>query len=123
MGANFKNKGDAIRVEFAAGATHLRPATFEAGDPVLFGNRPGVAKTARDRNSTTATIWFYGTYDDIPTSNGARIEPGGLLYFGNDPNGSAPWLGDRAAPGFRWGYAEERLPPGGSAGARVTVGY
>ena len=121
MGANFKNKGDAIRVEFAAGATYLRPATFEPGDPILLGNRPGVAKTARDSNSTTATIWFYGTYEDVPINPTGPVKAGQVAYFDQDRATTTPRLTDRTAPGFRWGYFEEA----GIAGdrIRVTVGY
>lgn len=126
MASNYVREGRAVNVKFPAAATGLQPATYSVGDPVLWGKRPGMAKTDRTAASTNATIWFYGQYDNIlvdaPTAKG--VGRGEILYFvPTAVNGTHLTTDSSATNAVRWGYTEEGVAAGTTVRGTVTVGY
>lgn len=120
--SGFKNRGEAVRIEFEAAATHIIPPTFDVGEPVIITDRPGVAMTARTAESTEAVIWFGGIFRDIDIINFADMIPGQILYFDKTTNLINSHRITDLDSGTRWGYINESLAVGGGK-AEVTVGY
>ena len=121
MASGFKNRGEAEKITFEAADTNIKPATFSAGDPVVVGDRPGVAMTDRDATSTRATIWFYGSYDNVLVTATAAAGIGTRLFFQNTAS-DGTHLTTTSRNNTRWGYTSQAIPSGASR-ARVVVGY
>lgn len=95
-----------------------------SGDPVLFGEIPGVALTdAGDTiaNSGEATVQRDGVFDIAVTGNdgtAAAITAGDILYY----NATEDRLDSNSA-GTRFGYALADVASGATTTIRVQVGY
>jgi predicted RecA/RadA family phage recombinase len=102
------------------------PAVPASGDPVLVGQLPGVASTAR-RADTNTSIALSGVYNlsckgvTTAAANSA-IAPGDIIYYvpANTPKLSKA-VGDAGA--VRYGYALDAVGAGLTATIRVKVGY
>lgn len=96
------------------------PATPASGDPVLFGQRPGVALTDEDANGDTS-VDFGGVYnltvDGQDDLGAAAIAAGDILYYdGGQINADA-------VNGVRFGYAMDPVGSGQTLTIRVIIGY
>lgn len=97
------------------------PATPASGDPVIFGQRPGVALTDEDANGNTS-VQFDGVFNlSVKGTNGANtaIAAGDILYYvaANTPKLSV------TNTGVRFGYAMAAVASGATATIAVAVGF
>jgi predicted RecA/RadA family phage recombinase len=96
------------------------PEGTKSGDPVLFGQRPGVALTDRDSKGK-ATIDFGGCYElEVEAKNKAgekAIAEGDIIFL------TGKVLNVNNEEGVRFGYAEAVVEKGKKAKIRVSVGY
>lgn len=125
MGSRFKNRGEAVGLKFQQYSTIIKPSDFKVGDPVLWGIRPGVAMTDRDEaTSTSATVWFYGTYEDVSVIRSSAVTTGQILYFDIRFNVSIKLTDTfvNSSTTVRWGYAAEDKAAG-TGPMKVWVGY
>jgi predicted RecA/RadA family phage recombinase len=99
------------------------PATPASGDPVLYGQRPGVALT--DENTTTGetSVQFDGVWDlsvkGIDGGGNSAVAKGDILYY---VAADTPKLSKKTT-GVRFGYANETVTSGATATIQVIVGY
>lgn len=99
------------------------PATPASGDPVLFGQIPGVALTAERADGTT-TIALDGVFTlsvKGETTVDAAIAAGAIVYY--DSAATPHKLNADSANGVRFGYALEAVASGATATIQVEVGY
>lgn len=104
-----------------------QPATPVSGDPVLFGQRPGVALTDEGDGgniATETTVKFSGVYEfsvkgETTTDN--AIAAGAILYY--DAAATPHKLNADASNGVRFGYAMDAVGSGVTATIRVIIGY
>ncbi|QKW15373.1 DUF2190 family protein [Verrucosispora sp. NA02020] len=99
------------------------PATPQSGDPVLFGQLPGVALTNEDSNGVT-TCALDGTFDLSVKGEGAggnaAITAGAKVYY---EAGQTPPLNVDATNGVYFGIAMAAVSSGATATIPVRVGY
>lgn len=114
------NKGERLAVACTD------PATPASGDPVVYGQRPGVALTAEGADGLT-TVQFRGEFNlsvkGVTTAAAnAAIAEGDILYYvpGNTPKLSKA-SGDAGA--VRFGYAAAAVASGATATIPVILGY
>ncbi len=109
-------KGDNLQVV----VTH--PTTPASGDPVRFGQRPGVALTDEDAAGLTS-VQFDGVFQlsvkGIDGSGNAAVTAGDILYY---TDGDTPVL-NKKTTGVRFGYAKEGVVSGATTTIEVIVGY
>jgi predicted RecA/RadA family phage recombinase len=99
------------------------PTTPASGDPVLYGQRPGVALTDEDSDGLT-TVAFKGVFNlsvkgENASGNNA-VAAGDILYY---EAGQTPVLNKDATNGVRFGYAGGAVSSGATATIPVHVGY
>lgn len=96
------------------------PAGTKAGDPVVFGQLPGVALVDRDADGN-ATCKFNGVADLPVAGDGAAgaaaVTAGGLVYL----DGGV--VNVDATNGVRFGYALAAVASGATTTIRVKIGY
>ena len=99
------------------------PTTPASGDPVLVGQKGGVALTD-ERTDGTTTVQFDGVWDLLVTavngSGNSAVAAGDIIYY---VTGDAPDVLSKKATGVRFGYALEAVDSGEQAMIRVWVGY
>lgn len=100
-----------------------QPATPNSGDPVLYGQRPGVALTTEDAAGFT-TVAFRGEFNvpvkGINGAGNAAISEGDIVYY---TAGDTPPLSVKAT-GVRFGYAAAAVTSGATNNTcPVIVGY
>ncbi len=102
------------------------PVVPASGDPVLYGQRPGVAQTA-ERADGTASVVSQGVFKlsvkGVTTAAaGSAVAEGDILYYvpGNTPKLSKA-VGDAGA--VRFGYAKGTVGSGATATIPVILGY
>lgn len=105
------------------------PATPASGDPVLFGQRPGVALTA-ERSDGTTTVKFSGVFAlSVKGENNAgnvAVAAGDILYY---DAAATPKINKDNTNGVRFGYAGDGqtsgnlLASGATGTIPVTIGY
>lgn len=105
------------------------PATPGSGDPVLFGQRPGVALTD-ERSDGTTTVKFSGVFllevEGANNAGNVAVAAGDILYY--DAAATVKINKDNTN-GVRFGYAGDgsasgNLVASGATGTiPVTVGY
>lgn len=99
-----------------------QPATPQSGDPVLFGQVPGVALTAEDSNGVT-TVALNGVFDlsvKGETTTDAAIAAGDILYY---DTAATPKINKDNTNGVRFGYAMAAVSSGATTTIPVRVGY
>jgi len=103
------------------------PATPASGDPVLWGQRPGVALTdeAADGNAAGYTsVKFSGCYEfsvkGEQAAGNVAVAAGDILYY---EAGQTPVLNKDATNGVRFGYAGAAVTSGATATIPVVIGY
>lgn len=102
------------------------PATPVSGDPVVYGQRPGVALTAENTGSVTdktgnapgyATVKYDGVFlisvKGVDGGGNSAVAGGDILYY---VSGDTPPVSKKAT-GVRFGYAGD-----GDTGTLVTAG-
>jgi predicted RecA/RadA family phage recombinase len=106
-------------------ATQMRitvTAGAKSGDPVVYGQRPGVCLTDADANNK-ATVAFEGGYDlsvkGIDGGGNSAVAEGDILYF---VTGDTPHISKKAT-GVRYGYAAGAVNAGATATITVILGY
>lgn len=98
------------------------PASPASGDPILVGQLPAVAMTAKRSDNTTTVIT-----DGVHTLSVKAIDGGGnsavaagdLIYY---VTADTPKLSKKAT-GVRFGYALDAITSGSTATIRVKLGY
>lgn len=96
------------------------PTTPASGDPVIFGQLPGVALTAEDSAGNT-TVALNGTFNlSVKGTSGsnAAITAGDKIYYvsANTPKLSV------TTSGVFYGYALENVSSGATSTIKVKVG-
>lgn len=94
-----------------------------ANSPVLVGQLPGVALTAKD-GTNPPTIQFDGAFDLLvkgETTVNAAIAVGDILYY--DAAATPHKINKDNTNGVRFGYALEAVASGQTDTIRVKVGY
>ncbi len=116
------DEGDALSL------TCTDPATPASGDPVLYGQLPGVALTAERTDGTTSVATegvFLLSVKGVDGSGNAAVAAGDIIYY---VTGDTPKLSKKAT-GVRYGYAVEAgsnagtVTSGGTATIPVKLGY
>jgi predicted RecA/RadA family phage recombinase len=99
------------------------PTTPASGDPVLYGQLPGVALTAENAAglTTIATngVWLL----DVEGANNAgatAVAVGDILYY---DTAATVKINKDNTNGVRFGYALDAVGSGATANIRVKVGY
>jgi len=95
-------------------------ASISAGDPVVFGQVPGVALTDTDGdgNITMKTDGVYQmSVKGADGSGNAAIAVGAIIYLDSTE------LNVDATNGVRWGYALQAVSSGATTSILVKVGY
>lgn len=99
------------------------PATPAAGDPVRYGERPGVARIAKRASDNLTTVNFEGVYNlsvkAIDGGGNSAVAEGDILYY---VDADTPKLSKKTA-GHRYGYAKGTITSGSTATIQVIVGY
>lgn len=116
------SKNDVYREADQLSVACSQPATPNSGDPVLYGQRPGVALTTEDA-AGFATVAFRGEFNvsvkGIDGSGNHAVAEGDLLYY---TAGDTPPLSVKAT-GVRWGYAAAAVTSGSTTTIPAIVGY
>lgn len=104
----------------AVAVTH--PTSPKSGDPVRYGQRPGVALT--DENSAgRTTVQFEGeatlSVKAVDTSGNSAVAEGDILYY---VDADTPVLSKKNT-GVRFGYAGAAVTGGQTATINVVIGY
>lgn len=110
------NDGDRLAVACT------QPATPVSGDPVLFGQLPGVALTNEHSDGTTS-VQFEGVAEFSVLGHngtaGTAIAAGDVVYY---DSAATPKLNVNTA-GVRFGVAMEAVTSGATATIQVRIGY
>lgn len=106
-----------------------QPATPASGDPVLFGQRPGVALTD-ERTDGTTSVKFSGVFEleveGVTAAGNSAVAAGDILYY---DSAATIKLNKDSTNGVRFGYAGDGSASGelvasaASGTIPVTVGY
>lgn len=95
-----------------------QPATPASGDPVLFGDRAGVALTAERADGRTTVLFECVAEIPVKGVNGSgntAVKAGDVLYY---TAGDTPPVSEKAT-GVRYGVAASK--PGDTAGANLIA--
>ena len=99
-----------------------QPATPASGDPVLFGQLPGVALTKEHSDGTTS-VKFRGVAEfsvkGHDGSSNTAIAAGAVV---SDKAGATPVL-NADSSGVRFGIAMEAVSSGATSTIQVRIGY
>jgi len=93
-------------------------AGASSSDPVLCGQRPGVALTDED-STGYATVKFNGSATLTVEAEGGAITPGDILYY----DAADAQLNNSASGNVRFGYASEAIDNAATAAITVDIGY
>jgi predicted RecA/RadA family phage recombinase len=98
------------------------PTTPASGDPVRYGERPGVALIAEAADGLT-TVTFRGVYNlsvkAVDGGGNSAVAEGDILYY---VDADTPKISKKTA-GHRFGYAGAAITSGSTATIAVHVGY
>lgn len=99
------------------------PATPASGDPVRYGQRPGVCQVAEDTATGLASVTFRGEHNlsvkGVDGGGNSAVAEGDLIYY---VDADTPKLSKKAT-GVRFGYAGAAITSGSTATIPVIVGY
>ncbi len=100
------------------------PATPASGDPVLFGQLPGVALTAEDTVTGLTTVQTDGVFNlsvkGENNSGNVAVTAGDTLYY--DAVATVK-INKDVTNGVRFGYALEDVQSGATTTIKVKIGY
>lgn len=100
------------------------PTTPSSGDPVLFGQLPGVALTDEDTVTGLTTVQTDGVFDlSVKGENNAgnvAVTAGDILYY---DSAATVKINKDNTNGVRFGYALEDVTSGATATIKVKIGY
>ncbi len=105
------------------GVTAAPNTTVKAGDPVLVGQKPGIALTNGDdtvSNKGKATVKFDGVGSFAvkgETTTNAAVAVGDIIYYDSGV------LNKDSSNGVRFGYALETVVSGATTTIKVLIGY
>jgi predicted RecA/RadA family phage recombinase len=109
-----------LGVKFAVACTD--PTTPASGDPVRYGERPGVALIAEAADGL-ATVAFQGVFNlsvkGVDGGGNSAVAEGDILYY---VDADTPKLSKKTA-GHRFGYANGTVGSGSTATIPVILGY
>lgn len=98
------------------------PAAPVSGDPVRYGQRPGVALTDERADGTTS-VQFDGVFElsvqGVDQGGNSAVAAGDILYY---TDADTPKLSKKNT-GVRFGYAKGTVGSGATATIEVIVGY
>lgn len=109
----FQDGGDRLSVECT------QPATPASGDPVLFGDRAGVAETAERSDGRTTVVFECVaelTVNGVDGSGNSAVKAGDVVYY---VAGDTIKLSKKNT-GVRFGVVQSK--PGDTAGANLIAG-
>lgn len=116
------SKNDVFRRAAQLSVACTAPTTPASGDPVLYGQRPGVCLVAEDTNGL-ATVAFEGAFNlsvkGINGAGNAAIAEGDIVYY---TAGDTPPVSVKAT-GVRFGYAAGAVTSGSTSTITVILGY
>ena len=99
------------------------PTTPVSGDPVVYGQRPGVCEVSEDAATGLASVKFSGEFTfsvkGIDGSGNSTVAEGDILYY---VSGDTPKLSKKAT-GVRFGYAAGGVTSAATATIPVIIGY
>ena len=114
----------AKNIKFASGRqlTVPVPAGTKSGDPVVYGQRPGIALEDRDADGNAPV-----NFDAVPElsvkgvdgAGNKAIAEGDVIYYVAE---DTPKLSVKAT-GIRYGYAKGTVASGATATIQVILGY
>lgn len=114
-----KNRRYAKGNQLAVACTH--PATPTSGDPVLYGQLPGVALTNEHSDGTTS-VQFDGVFDlsvkGVNGSGNSAVAEGDVLYY---VSADTPVLSKKDT-GVRFGIAMGAVASGATTTIPVRIG-
>lgn len=90
----------------------------DSNDPVLCGQRPGVALTDQD-GTGYATVKFNGSATLTVEAEAGAITPGAILYY----DAADAQLNNSSSGNVRFGYAAEAIDNGATDDIVVDIGY
>jgi predicted RecA/RadA family phage recombinase len=102
------------------------PVTPASGDPIIYGQLPGVSVTAERADGTTSVrlngIWNLSVKGVTTAAANSAVAVGDLIYYvpGNTPKLSKA-VNDAGA--VRFGYALDPVNAGATATIRVKLGW
>lgn len=98
------------------------PASPKSGDPVRYGQRPGLALTDENAAGRT-TVQFEGeatlSVKAVDTGGNSAVAEGDILYYAD---ADTPVLSKKNT-GVRFGYAGAAITGGQTADINVVIGY
>lgn len=98
------------------------PTTPASGDPVRYGERPGVCLVTESADGL-ATVKFSGEFNlsvkGVDGSGNSAVAEGDIIYY---VDADTPKLSKKTA-GHRFGYAGAAVTSGATATIAVIVGY
>lgn len=98
------------------------PATPASGDPVRYGQRPGVCEVSEGGDGL-ASVKFSGVFElsvkGIDGGGNSAVAEGDLLYY---VDGDTPKLSKKTS-GVRFGYAMGTVGAGDTGTIPVIIGY
>jgi predicted RecA/RadA family phage recombinase len=98
------------------------PATPASGDPVRYGERPGVCLVTEDA-AGLATVQFEGEFNlsvkGVDGGGNSAVAEGDILYY---VDADTPKISKKAT-GHRFGYAAGAVTSGATATIPVILGY
>lgn len=99
------------------------PASPVSGDPVRYGQRPGLALTDMNATTSKTSVQFEGeavvSVKAVDGAGNSAVAEGDILYYvdGDTPNLS------KKNTGVRWGYAAAAITGGQTASINAVIGY
>lgn len=99
-----------------------QPTTPASGDPVLYGQRPGVCEVSEGSDGL-ASVKFSGEFTfsvaGVDGSGNSAVAEGDILYY---VAADTPKLSKKTS-GVRFGYAAGAVTSGATATIPVIIGY
>ena len=105
MARNYRDQGEVVEFRYSAGSTHIEPAVFDAGEPIIVNSLPAISLEPRTSTSTRTVALVHGTFEAfVQTSHGTAGKLGDIIYLHETEHMAS--LYDYET-GFTWGDGEE----------------
>lgn len=116
------SKNDVYRKATQMQVACTDPTTPASGDPVVYGQRPGVCLVTEDA-AGLASVAFEGAFNisvkGIDGGGNSAVAEGDILYY---TAADTPKVSKKAT-GIRYGYAAGAVTSGSTATITVILGY